>query len=192
MIEINVKQELTLKIFANKYLFEQWMRQIFYLNDSLNKEYDTIYQNQYYILIYNLLTEGKTYTEETIESINGCKNHYLIKFYDRLYKAILELKSILKDDEYNYLEYRRHGSCHIFQDSYEIIQDNGKIKEKRKNVNIFELKQDLQDVIARYNGDKGFDIYLTKTFYPILCTLYAELTSIHLEEKKNGVVQNFL
>lgn len=184
----NVKLEIVTQIFTRKFLFEQWLTKIFFLNDSLNKEYNTIYQDHYYILIYNLLTEGKSHLEQVIESINGCENQYKVQFYDKLHKALLELKSSLKEEEYYYLEYRRHCACHIFQDGYEIIKDNGKIKQERGNVNLVKLHQSLEDIIVRYNGDKGFDLYITKLFYPILSKLYFELSSIHKAESKDPTV----
>lgn len=181
----NIKLEIMLQIFVRKYLFEQWVRKLFYLNNNLNKEYDSIYQDQYYILIYNLLTEGKSHIVQVMESIKESDNKYIIEFYDKLYKAILEMESSLNEDENFYLEYRRHGACHIFQDQYEIIQENGKIKEKRKNISLVKLHQSLENVINKYEGDNGFDLYLNKLFYPILSKLYSELTNIHLAESKD-------
>jgi len=184
MNQINIRQEIILKIVGHNYLFEQWIIKVFYLNNSLHNEYDSFYQNQYYISIYNLFNEGWAHVKRVILSVRDSKNIYIIQYYNKIDECINRLRLIFKDDEYYYLEYRRHGACHIFQDSYEMIQDNGKIKTQRNNMSLPELTQNLQAVIKRYNGDKGFDLYLNITFYPILVELYEILQKIRSEEQQ--------
>ena len=68
------KLDHVLQVLANEELFGQWLRNFFYLNDALNKKYDTNYQNSFYVVFYELVTVGLEYSETILESIKDSKN----------------------------------------------------------------------------------------------------------------------
>ena len=58
-----------LQTLANEKLFGQWLRKFFYLNNELNKEYDSIYQSSFYVVFYELTTVGIEYSKKVFEHL---------------------------------------------------------------------------------------------------------------------------
>lgn len=164
---------------VNEELFAQWMRNFFYLNSELHKEYDSIYQASFYVKFYELITVGLEYSENVLRHIENSENHEKIEFYKELIQGLKELKSEFSDSEIEFIEYKRHSSSHIFQHHYENkIQDNGKIQTKRKGKLIDELSRDFGTILLKYGFDRGFDEYMNNKLYPKISGLYDRLQEI--------------
>jgi len=86
----------------------------------------------------------------------------------------------------DYIEYKRHNACHIFQNHYEQIQEKGKIIRLRKKKDLVQIDNDFQSILEKYICDAGFDAYITTTLYPILNDLYRDLQSINIKEEKDN------
>lgn len=171
-----LKFDHILRTLTNQELFAQWLRNFFYLNNELNKEYDSIYQNSFYIIFYELSTVGLEYSENLLKHIKNSQNLEKIEFYEKLIKGLINLKSLFSETEFEFIEYKRHSSSHIFQDYYENrISDKGKIITKRKEKLIDELKSNFNEILLKYGFDRGFDDYMTGKLYPEIKELHHEL-----------------
>ena len=96
------------------------------------------------------------------------------------------MKCSLPDDEFAHFEYRRNVSAHIFQNGYELIQDGGKLKQKRGNRDIMELKLELKNVLIRFGRDDyNFDLYIIKTFSPYISELFKK---VEINSKINPLI----
>ncbi|MFZ7132679.1 MAG: hypothetical protein ACOWWR_10010 [Eubacteriales bacterium] len=164
---------------VNQELFAQWLRNFFYLNHELHKEYDTIYQSSFYVKFHELITIGLDYTEEVSKHLTNSGNKEKIEFYKELKRGLIEFKSEFSESEIEFIEYKRHSSSHIFQHHYENrLLDNGKIQTKRKKKLIDELSRDFQKILIKYGFDRGFDEYMTSKLYPKITRLYNNLEAI--------------
>ncbi|WP_313579248.1 hypothetical protein [Chishuiella sp.] len=159
--------------------FNQWLRILFYLNNELTKKWDFVYQDMFYIKFYEVMTEGFSYANKVFEDLKKGENQNKLEFYEELIKGLTIMKSELQEDEYNYIEYRRHNICHIFQNGYEYIQDNLKIKKEIKGKDLQKIKNEFEKIIDKYGSDKNFDIFLNKKLQPNLTQLYTKLIGIH-------------
>lgn len=74
-------------------------------------------------------------------------------------KRIIKLKIKLTKSELDYIEYRRHCAYHIFQNSYEFIQDNLRIKKERNKRDLPTLQQQIRKLILEHGSDKNTDEY---------------------------------
>ena len=187
------------KIVIQQQQFEMWLKKLFYLNDALHKEYDLFYQELFIVILFQTITEGYSYLVNNLNTISKTKNKYWIDWHKRLIASIGEIKSKFTSNEFAYLEYRRHNACHIFQNGYEIIQDNGTIKKERRitdksgskySKDLQELELDFFKVLDKYSNDKGYDDHFRSLLYPIINQLYLDLQKIHNDElneiRKNG------
>lgn len=186
------KLKASLRILVQKEQFEYWLEKLFYLNDSLNKEYDSIYQGTFYIVISELFNEGEVYLNEIVNIVLQLESEIKKKWYLRLQKGIIDMKSNFSQYELYFIDYKRHNICHIFQDTYEEIQKDGKIKKERtlkkdsegkavkEPLNL--ISKEFQDILYKYGGEKRFDIHMNTILYPILNTLYKELQTLHKKE----------
>ena len=170
------RRDFVIKTLVQEKQFEQWLKFTFYLNEKLRKEYDTIYQDVFYVKIYEVLTEGIEYATKVHESLIKGSNVQKTEWYSKLITGLNKVKSSLNDPEILYIEYRRHLASHIFQNQYEHIQDNLRIKKVRKNKDLKEINDQLKSMIAHYGSDREIDDYLNKKIQPILTKIYETLT----------------
>lgn len=128
--------ELTIKIKVQQIQFEQWIRSFFRLTYKLYDGFDAELQDLHYIKLYGILTEGLEYAEMVLQHLENGKNLNKKEWYTKCVSGITILKSQLTERELMYIEYRRHNICHIFQNQYERIQENYKIKHQRKGIDL--------------------------------------------------------
>jgi hypothetical protein len=173
---IQFKIDSVIKSLVQEKQFEQWLKLTFYLNEKLLKEYDTIYQDAFYVKIYEVLTEGILYATKVHESLTNGSNVHKTDWYLKLITGLNKVKTSFNDSELFYIEYRRHQSSHIFQNQYEHIQDNFKIKKVRNNKNLKEINDEIKSMIAKHGSDREIDYYLNKKIQPVLTKIYETLT----------------
>lgn len=170
------KRDFSIKIFMQEEQFYQWLRFTFHLNHELQKEYNTIYQDAFYVKIFQLLTEGLKYSTEILENLR--KNDQIttkVEWYSKLTEGLNRIKSNLDESEFLYIEYRRHSASHIFQSQYEHIQDNLKIKKERNNKNLKEINNQLRAIILKYGGDRNVDEHINRKLQSELTKIYESL-----------------
>ncbi|MEA5128297.1 MAG: hypothetical protein VB074_08945 [Proteiniphilum sp.] len=192
MEEINSWQsfrtEATLKILVQQQQFFQWLKKFLYINEFLHNEFDSVYQQMYYVMLNQLLVEGIPYTESAVRHLRKSDNKYTQEWFETLLANLNKIKAMFPEKELDYIEYKRHNACHIFQNHYEQIQENGKIIHQRKKKDLVQIEKDFQSILKKYNGDAGFDKHVTITLYSILDDLYRELQRIHMEQvNENGL-----
>ena len=174
-----LKFDHILQTLANEELFAQWLRKFFYINNELNKEYNSIYQNSFYIVFYELSTVGLEYSKSLLEHIKNSQNFEKKEFYKELINGLISLKSLFSESEFEFIEYKRHSASHIFQNHYENrISNKGKILTKRKEKLIDELNSEFKEILLKYGFDRGFDKYMTSKLYPKITELYNGLEKI--------------
>jgi hypothetical protein len=155
--------DYALKIVSQKQQFEQWLKIFFYLNERLHKEYDSIYQNSYYIKLHQLLTEGITYANYVLNQLKKVNNKKAELWYETLLNELVNIKEGLSLDELNFVEYKRHNYCHIFQNGYEIqINDKGLVNRSERS----ELVNGFYDLLSQFETEKEFDLNFTKKLHP--------------------------
>lgn len=182
----------TLRVLVQKEQFAYWLKKIFYLNNSLYKECDPIYQSMFYIVISELFGEGELYLNEIVNVVVKQKSPIRKEWYLRLQKGIKEMKAKFSESELYFIDYKRHNFCHIFQDAYEEVQRDGRVKKDRvlgkgpdgKPVKktLRQISAEFHDILLRYGGDEGFDMHMNTILYPIIDKLYVDLQTIHEEE----------
>lgn len=177
-------RDFKIKMLVQQTQFEQWLRTLFYLNHQLIEKWDFVYQEMFYIKFYEATTEGLSYALKVFEHLRGGENENKLEWYDELINGLTNITSELEEDEYSYIEYRRHNACHIFQNSYEHIQDNLKIKKYRKDKDLQKINIDLKQLLIKHGNDKNIDLYLNTKLQPKLTNLYTKLTSIYNKKNK--------
>lgn len=180
-------REITLKVLVQHEQFDDWLRRFFFINESLHKEYDSIYQQAYYIYLHGLITEGVAHLEEIVDAIHSADDtsktdilHH--KWNEILLNTLCEIRDSFSAEELIFIEYKRHNSTHIFQEGYEPVQRNGRIKTKFKNANLVQLWNQIGDVLGQYGGDQGFDEYIISKLYPLLSKLHNNLQDIRTQQ----------
>ncbi|MEJ7676701.1 MAG: hypothetical protein WKG06_02245 [Segetibacter sp.] len=83
--------------------------------DQYSKEYDSIYQQSFYVKLYKLLTEGLDYAKLVSENLLPEVNPQKLSWYKCLIEMLLIIRTEVFDDEFEFIEYKRHSSSHIFQ-----------------------------------------------------------------------------
>lgn len=174
-------KDFLLKTFVQQDQYTHWLSALMRLSEELNKEYNRYYQQLYYVKLYQLMDEGLAYSKSVVESIKD-ESSYKSIWHSAIINSILSIKKMLPEEELDFIEYKRHNVCHIFQNGYEVVQNDGRIKQKKGDKNIKELGASLHRVLLKYGDDKGFDEYLTKKLYPILKELFERINAIHKEE----------
>lgn len=168
-----LKFDFTIKTFVQEEQFYQWLKNFFFLNNELRLDYNSIYQDKFYVVFYELLTVGVVYAHKVFESLKKGDNTGKTEWYKDLNNGLKALKAKLSDDEFDFVEYKRHNACHIFQNHYETqILANGKIKKERKGKNIDELSLAFKKILLKHGSDKNFDIYLTQKLHPLIEELF--------------------
>jgi hypothetical protein len=170
------KRDFIIKTFVQQTQFEQWLKSFFYLNTELSKEYDFIYQDEFYTKFYELFTEGLVFANKILDALQTGRNTDKRDWYLELISGLNKIKTELTDSEFEYIQYRRHSSCHIFQNSYELIQDNLKIKKERNGGQLQEIQKDIQGLILTHGSDKNIDHHINGKLQNKIVDLYKKLT----------------
>lgn len=164
--------ESLLNDIVHQELFKQWLKEFFTLNQLLNEEYNRIYQKYFYVLFYELMTEGIKYSEEIATELTGSRDIQVWEFYNNIYTGLKDLKLMFDEEEMQYIEYRRHGTSHIFQTNYEYrMKSNGKVITELKKKSIDVVENELQIVLTKHKTDKNFEIYMSSKLYPKIIEL---------------------
>ena len=127
MDEIIINEIRQQKEFEHKQ-FTEWLKATYQLKELLKINYDRIYQDSFYVKIFELITSGKNY----IQIFNGTieQNNYEASIkYKLLLKIIDDILSSFNESELEFIEFRRHSSSHIFTKGYNFIQDDFKLKK---------------------------------------------------------------
>ncbi|MBN2410161.1 hypothetical protein JXQ31_00630 [candidate division KSB1 bacterium] len=159
--------------------FEQWLKITFYLNSKLQEEYDSIYQVAFYVKLYEVLTEGLNYAVKVYEALKKGNNLIKRQWYSTLIEGLNKIKSNLDETEFLYIEYRRHSSSHIFQNQYEHIQNDLRIKKHRKDKNLKEINDRIKSLILKHGSDRKIDDYLNNKLQLNIMKIYEDLIAIH-------------
>ncbi|MCK0192971.1 hypothetical protein [Arenibacter sp. F20364] len=181
-----LKLDYILQTFADKELFDQWLRNFFYLNSELRKEYDAIYQNSFYIVFYELVTVGLDYSKSVLGNLKNSQNMEKNDFYKELISGLKDIKSEFSESEFEFIEYKRHSSSHIFQTGYQKkILNNGTIKTKRKEKLLDVLNSQFYKILIKHGFDRGFDEYMNSKLYPKIMGLHERLEKIKTHYNKD-------
>ncbi|HVX92532.1 MAG TPA: hypothetical protein VHA74_00265 [Candidatus Dojkabacteria bacterium] len=170
------KRDFIIKTFVQETQFEQWLKLFFFLNNELSEKYDFIYQDAFYTKFYELFTEGFVYANKVLDALQDGDNEDKRNWYIKLIDGLKNIKSELTDIEFEYIEYKRHNACHIFQNSYEHIQENLRIKKERNGKKLQDIKKGLQELILKHGSDKNIDYHINKKLQEKLKLLYKQLT----------------
>lgn len=71
------------------------------------------------------MTVGLDYTRTVSESLIMLKDNNVKIFHNELTIGLEGIKSLFPEEEFEFIEYKRHSCSHIFQNSYR--------KQKKKN-----------------------------------------------------------
>lgn len=156
------------------YLFLQWQMDLYCLDGDLANEYNRFLQQLYYIKLSEYLISGKR-TLSNLSSINTIKDDIAVK---DLINFQQELLNNLSEEEFQYIQYRRHSSAHISLDGYDLFYTNGnkrpemqiylkgscsKVKMEREKINDY-----IDSILRQCDSDeKQFDITLTLRLHNI-------------------------
>ncbi len=170
------KRDFIFKTLVQQTQFEQWLKSFFFLNNELTERYDFIYQDEFYTKFFELFTEGLSFANKVLDALQQGNNDLKRNWYLNLINGLNAIRTELTDSEFEYIQYRRHTSCHIFQNSYEFIQDNLRIKKERNGRLLQDIKKDLQSLILKHGSDENIDFYLNEKLQGKLTALYHQLT----------------
>lgn len=156
------------------YLFLQWQMDLYCLDGELANEYNRFLQQLYYIKLSEYLISGKR-TLSNLSSINTIKDDIAVK---DLINFQQELLNNLSEEEFQYIQYRRHSSAHISLDGYDLFYTNGnkrpemqiylkgscsKVKMEREKINDY-----IDSILRQCDSDeKQFDITITLRLHNI-------------------------
>lgn len=156
------------------YLFLRWQMDLYCLDGELANEYNRFLQQLYYIKLSEYLISGKR-TLSNLSSINTIKDDIAVK---DLINFQQELLNNLSEEEFQYIQYRRHSSAHISLDGYDLFYTNGnkrpemqiylkgscsKVKMEREKINDY-----IDSILRQCDSDeKQFDIALTQRLHNI-------------------------
>lgn len=156
------------------YLFLQWQMDLYCLDGELANEYNRFLQQLYYIKLSEYLISGKR-TLSNLSLINTIKDDIAVK---DLINFQQELLNNLSEEEFQYIQYRRHSSAHISLDGYDLFYTNGnkrpemqiylkgscsKVKMEREKINDY-----IDSILRQCDSDeKQFDITLTLRLHNI-------------------------
>jgi len=151
---------------------DSWLNNIFYIDKKLVDDKDDVYFIYYFVLLAQLIQEGHQFCKRIVEKL-GDSSTRRIMYIKYLLQSIDNIKSVFSQNEIEYILYLRHTACHIFQEGYEYQYKNGKLKTKRKDKNIYDVKEMLFDVLEMHNeSEVNFKIYVYEKAHPIIRKLY--------------------
>jgi len=181
------KFDFFIKTFVQEKQFEQWLRRFFYLNHELNIKYDSIYQDSFYVIFYELVTEGLDYAIRIMNFLDKGNNSEKIQWYAELVNGLSDLKLTFSKKEFEFIRYKRHNASHIFQNFYENnVFENGKIKSDKELNHILQIdkyKSDFRNLLSKHGCDRNFDIYMHRKLYAKIVEMYKKLEKIRMHYK---------
>jgi hypothetical protein len=126
-----------------------------------------------------LSTEGIEYAKNVLANLSIEIDEEKVNWYNKLIQGLVKIKLTLSDDEFEFIEYKRHSASHIFQDKYEVeIKKNGKLKTNyRGGEALDEINMRFKKLLLKHGSDKGFDLYITGKLHSIASALYKNLTT---------------
>jgi hypothetical protein len=170
------KNDFIIKTIVQEKQYEQWLKAFFFLNNELTNEYDFVYQDAFYVKFYELFTEGLIYANRILTSLKKGNNSEKLNWYLKFVDGLNSLRAELSDSEFLYIEYRRHSASHIFQNSYEHIQENLRIKKERNGKKLEEIKTEIENLILKYGSDKNVDKHINSKLQLKISELHKQLT----------------
>lgn len=170
--------DFVLKTVTQEVQFGQWLKLLFYVNQRLQEQSDAVFHDAYYTKLYEALKKGLPYAEKVAEALQNGSNVTKRLWYDTLIVGLQEIKAAITDDEFAFIEYKRNNACHIFQNKYERIQDDGSTKETRNGINIEELQKIIMSLMVEHDGEHNLNAYLYKKLYPLFSRLYQQLIDV--------------
>jgi hypothetical protein len=171
------KQEFVLMTLVQDVQFEQWSRTMFELADKLSKEYDAIYQEAFYIRLHDVFSTGLDYARGVLVLMEGSTNTNKVTWFEKFVPGIESIRKTLTEPEYHYILYRRHCSCHMFQDKYERVQrDTLKVKSVRNGKSLKDLNDQLLELLRNFGSDRALDEHLNVKLAIPINELYKQLT----------------
>ena len=174
----NLQFDLIAQDYLKRELFFQWLRRFFFINNELENEFDSVYQNAFYVSFYELVTEGLKYCNETLTKLNETNSTRDIELFENIIEGLNEFKSIFSISELQFIEYKRHSASHIFQDHYEKrFSENGKLIDKRKGRNIDDVNTELNAELLEKDFDSGFYDYMFKKVNPLITKLHKRINN---------------
>ena len=177
------KFEYIKKSIVQEQQFYQWLQVLFRLNSEINQEYNHNSADLFVVKLVQLLSEGKNYCEIVIPKLLASDNNK-IHFFQHILKFIEQFKVDISVAELDFLEYKRHNICHIFQNGYEPLQDNLKVKTELKNRPLSEIEKNLDSIISSEKNEFEVQKNLFKKYYILIEKLRTDLISI---QKQNDV-----
>lgn len=174
------KRDFIIKTLVQQKQFEQWLKSFFFLNNELREKYDFIYQDEFYTKFYELFTEGLEFANKVWDALQIGGNDDKRNWYLTLIDGLNKIRAELTDPEFEYIQYRRHGSCHIFQNSYEFIQDNLRIKKERNGRPLQDIQKDINELIIKHGSDKSIDLFINKKLQNKITELYNRLKDYNI------------
>jgi hypothetical protein len=170
------KTDFIIKTVVQEKQYEQWLKAFFYLNNELSNKYDFVYQDAFYVKFYELFTEGFTYANRILTALKKGNNAEKLNWYLKFVDGLTSIRAELSDAEFLYIEYRRHSASHIFQNSYEHIQENLRIKKERNGKKLEEIKTEIESLIIKYGSDKNVDEHINSKLQRRITELHKQLT----------------
>jgi len=177
------KLDFIIKTFVHLEQFAQWLRKFFYLNHELSLEYDTIYQESFYVTFHELITVGLDYSKKVLSQLTVEDEKK--QWYKNLVEGLEKLKGTFSEIELQYIKYKRHNSSHIFQNDYEhkVFEKGENLTPQREN-KIDQNEKDFTNLIRKHGGDKKFDLYMHHKIFPIASDLYDQLQANKNQNKR--------
>jgi len=166
MDEIIINEIRQQKEFEHKQ-FTQWLKTTYQLKDLLQINYDRIYQDSFYVKIFELITSGKNYIQMFNDTIEQNNYEASIK-YKLLLKIIDDILSSFKESELDFIEFRRHSSSHIFTKGYNFIQDDFKLKEIKNKKSLIDIHSNFDSIFKKHKTTKNFDLYFNSIVFKYL------------------------
>lgn len=158
------KIEYVKKAFVQEQQFYQWLVSLFKLNIELNNEYNFNSSDLFVVKFVQFLSEGANYCEYIIPILRKSNNNKA-HFFQCILNFINDAKTELPVEELDYLEYRRHNICHIFQNGYEPIQNDLKIKSNLKNRSLDEINTNILNLVNSEIDEFELQKKLFKKYY---------------------------
>jgi len=171
------KFKYTRKTFIQEQQFYQWLQILFRLNIEINEEYNHNSADLFVVKLVQFLNEGKNYCEIIIPQLIESNNN-LHHFFQCILEFIEQFKINISVAELDFLEYKRHNICHIFQNGYEPIQNNLKVKTHLKNRQLTEINKNLISIISSEKDEYTVQKKLFKQYYIIIEKLRTDLIDI--------------
>lgn len=176
------KIEYIQKAFIQEKQFYQWMMSVFKLNIELNEEFSYNSSDLFVVKFVQFINEGENYCKYIMPILTRSDNNK-IHFFQRILDFILSVKSKFPIEELDYLEYRRHNICHIFQNGYEVIQSDLKIKSKLKNRSLEEINNNIINLLGTEENEFKLQKKLFKKYYIFIEKLRTDLQEIQKKYK---------